>query len=232
MARLPHNRAGRAQQGAPSAPRPSISEVSPVSDVDQFEGIPIRIQGKSLRITQALRSHIQQKLSKLPRYLDQIQDAQVVLSVSRDRSQGRGQIAEMTVWCDGLVLRSQESSDDMYTSIDRAAEKLERQIEKFRSRMIEKRRRDEARRRLRRRESAAATAGEVGEARFAAGSQAAPRIARRKRFPMKPMSLEEAAIQMDLLGHSFFVFRRDPGEEINVLYRRQDGDLGLIEPEG
>lgn len=200
-------------------------------EADQSEGIPIRVQGKSLRVTQALRSHIYQKLSKLPRYLDQIQDAQVVLSVSRDRSKGRGQIAEMTVWCDGLVLRAQESSDDMYTSIDRAAEKLERQIEKFRSRMIEKRRRDEARRRLRRRESASAAVGAEGVMLPAGESQAAPRIVRRKRFTMKPMSLEEAAVQMDLLGHSFFVFRRDPGEEINVLYRRQDGDLGLIEPE-
>jgi putative sigma-54 modulation protein len=112
----------------------------------------------------------------------------------------------------------------MYASVDRAVEKLERQIEKYRSRMIEKRRLDLARQRRRQRSSAAA-------ALEATASPATPRIVRTKRFPMKPMTADEAAIQMELLGHAFFVFRNAATQELNVLYRRRDGQYGLIEPE-
>lgn len=191
----------------------------------QPDDIPIRVQGKNLAVTDALRGYVTEKLSKLPRYFDQIQDAQVVLSVARDRNQGRAQVVEMTVWCDGLVLRAEERSPDMYASIDVAAEKLARQIEKYRSRMIEKRRQDEARKRQRRAASA--------EAALRAGPDEppAPAIVRTKRFPMKPMTPEEAAMQLELLGHEFFVFRHAATQEINVLYRRRDGDYGLIEPE-
>lgn len=190
--------------------------------------IPIRVQGKNLQVTDALRTYVSEKLSKLPRYFDQVQDAQVVLSVARDRNRGRAQVVEMTVWCDGVVLRAEEASDDMYASIDLAAEKLERQIEKYRSRMIEKRRQDEARRRQRREESAEA-ALHASPSRESA--EPIPAIVRTKRFAMKPMTTEEAAVQMDLLGHEFFVFRQAATQEINVLYRRRDGNLGLIEPE-
>jgi putative sigma-54 modulation protein len=186
--------------------------------------IPIRVQGKHLTVTDALRAYVTGKLSKLPRYFDQVQDAQVVLSVARDRNRGRAQVAEMTVWCDGLVLRAEEASEDMYASIDLAAEKLERQIEKYRSRMIEKRRSDESRRRERR----ATTA----EAALRAGPEAAePTVVRTKRFTMKPMTVEDAVVQMDLLGHAFFVFRQAGSQQISVLYRRRDGNYGLIEPE-
>jgi putative sigma-54 modulation protein len=194
----------------------------------ELNEIPIRVQGKNLQVTDALRTYVSEKLSKLPRYFDQVQDAQVVLSVARDRHRGRAQVVEMTVWCDGVVLRAEEASDDMYASIDLAAEKLERQIEKYRSRMIEKRRQDEARRRQRREESAEAAlrASPAGEP-----AEPIPAIVRTKRFAMKPMTTEEAAVQMDLLGHAFFVFRQAATQEINVLYRRRDGNLGLIEPE-
>ncbi|MDR7420244.1 MAG: ribosome-associated translation inhibitor RaiA [Armatimonadota bacterium] len=188
--------------------------------------IPIRVQGKNLAVTEALRTYVTEKLSKLPRYFDQVQDAQVVLSVARDRNRGRAQTVEVTVWCDGLVLRAEEHSEDMYASIDLATEKLERQIAKYRSRMIEKRRQDESRKRQRREESA--------EIALRAGpdvDEAAPAIVRTKRFAMKPMTTEEAAVQLELLGHEFFVFRQAATQEINVLYRRRDGNYGLIEPE-
>jgi putative sigma-54 modulation protein len=199
-----------------------------VTEQKRTGDIAIRVQGKNLTVTEALRAYVSEKLSKLPRYFDQVQDAQVVLSVARDRNRGRAQTVEVTVWCDGLVLRAEERSEDMYASIDLAAEKLERQIAKYRSRMIEKRRSDESRKRQRREESAeiALRAG-PGEAEAAA----APMIVRTKRFAMKPMTTEEAAIQLDLLGHEFFVFRQAATQEINVLYRRRDGNYGLIEPE-
>ncbi len=190
--------------------------------------IPIRIQGKHIAVTEALRAYVQQKLARLPRYFDQVQDAQVVLSVTKDRSLGKAQVVEVTVWCDGLVLRAEEASADMYGSIDAVAEKLERQIEKYRSRMIEKRRMDESRRR-RRTEQSAEAALKAGPSESAAPDT--PRIVRTKRFAMKPMTTDEAVVQMELLGHEFFVFRQSGTQEVSVLYRRRDGDYGLIEPE-
>ncbi len=190
--------------------------------------IPIRIQGKHIAVTEALRAYVEQKLARLPRYFDQVQDAQVVLSVTKDRSLGKAQVVEVTVWCDGLVLRAEEASADMYSSIDAVAEKLERQIEKYRSRMIEKRRLDESRRR-RRTEQSAEAALRAGPSESAATDT--PRIVRTKRFVMKPMTTDEAIVQMELLGHEFFVFRQAGTQEVSVMYRRRDGDYGLIEPE-
>ncbi|MBM3469849.1 MAG: ribosome-associated translation inhibitor RaiA [Armatimonadetes bacterium] len=188
--------------------------------------MPVRVQGKHIAVTGALRAYAKQKLSKLPRYFDRIQDAQVVLSVTRDSARGRAQGVEVTVWCDGMVLRAEETSEDMYTSLDRAVDKLERQIEKYRSRIIEKRRLDESRRRRRAQQSAEA----VLQARGAA-APSQPQIVRVKRFAMKPMTPDEAVLQMELLGHVFFVFRHAGTQDINVLYKRRDGDYGLIEPE-
>lgn len=189
--------------------------------------IPVRVQGKHLEVTDALRQYAQQKVARLARYLDHIQEAQVLLSTTRDRVAGRTMGVEITVWRDGLVLRAEEFSDDMYASIDLAAEKLERQIEKYRSRMIEKRRLDVSRRRRRAEQAVeeALRAPEVTE-------ESAPEVVRVKRFPLKPMTVDEAILQMELLGHAFFVFRDATTERIRVLYRRRDGHFGLIEPEG
>lgn len=188
--------------------------------------MPVRVQGKHIAVTDALRAHAEQKLAKLPRYFDRVQDAQVVLSVARDSTLGRAQVVEVTVWCDGLVLRAEETSEDMYTSIDRAVDKLERQVRKYRSRIVEKRRVDESRRRRRAKQAAT-------EAVEAQGTEPPdePQIVRVKRFAMKPMTAVEAVLQMELLGHLFFVFRHAGTQEINVLYKRRDGDYGLIEPE-
>jgi putative sigma-54 modulation protein len=188
--------------------------------------MPVRVQGKHIAVTDALRAYAEQKLAKLPRYFDRVQDAQVVLSVARDSTRGRAQVVEVTVWCDGLVLRAEETSEDMYTSIDRAVDKLERQIEKYRSRIIEKRRLDESRRRRRAQQSAEAVLEAQGTE-----PPAQPQIVRVKRFAMKPMTPDEAVLQMELLGHLFFVFRHAGTQDINVLYKRRDGDYGLIEPD-
>lgn len=195
----------------------------------QAGDFPIRIQGKHIAITDALRDHVARKLSRLPRRFDQIRDAQVVFSVSRNRSLGRAQVVEVTVWGNGLVLRAEESSNDMYASIDGAVDKLDRQIRKYRSRIIEKRRLDESRRRRRTRRSA--------EAALRSGTPPTaliegPGIVRTKRFAMKPMTPDEAVMQIELLGHAFYVFRNAATQDVNVLYRRRDGEFGLIEPEG
>jgi putative sigma-54 modulation protein len=188
--------------------------------------MPVRVQGKHITVTDALRSYVTEKLAKIPRHYGQCRDAQVVFSTARDRSFGRSNVVEMTVRCEGFVLRSEEASDDMYASIDLAAAKLERQLAKYRSRLFEKRRHDESRRRQRQADTAAAALrGSPVPA------ERAPSIVRTKRFLMKPMTPEEASVQLDLLGHEFFVFQHAATQKINVVYRRRDGNYGLIEPE-
>jgi len=179
------------------------------------------VTGRHLDVTAALRQYAEEKLGKLARYFHQVQAAQVVLSVERRNAVGMAQVVEVTVWGDGIILRGEEASADMYASIDRVFEKLRKQIEKYRSRFIQKRRIDESRKRHRQVISA--------EAALRAGP-AEPAVVRIKRFPLRPMTVEDAVIQLELLGHSFFVFRNADGEEVNVLYRRTDGQYGLIVP--
>ena len=179
------------------------------------------IQGRHIEVGEALKRYAERKLSKLTRYFHRIHDAQAVLKVEKHRTGGRVQVVEVTMWGDGLVLRGEHRSGDMYASIDRVVEKLTKQIEKYRSRLIEKRRIDAGRTKRRRVAEA--------EAALRAGPAQAE-IIRIKRFAMKPMTAEEAIIQMDLLGHDFFVFRNAQTEQVNVLYRRKRGDYGLIEP--
>lgn len=195
----------------------------------QAGDFPIRIQGKHIALTDALREHVARKLSKLLRHFDQIRDAQIVFSVSRNRSLGRAQEVEVTIWGNGLVLRAEESSDDMYASVDGAVDKLDRQIRKYRARIIEKRRLDESRRRRRTRRTAEA-ALRSGAPQSMPSEEAG--IVRTKRFAMKPMTPDEAVMQIELLGHAFYVFRNAATQDVNVLYRRRDGEFGLIEPEG
>lgn len=186
------------------------------------EPMRIIVQGKHLDITRALKEYAEEKVGKMARYFDQVQEAQVVLSVERRESLGRAQVVEATVWGDGIVLRGEEASADMYASIDLVVEKLRKQIEKYRSKLIDKRRIDEPRKKNRMISTAeTALRAEPHESR----------LVRIKRFAMKPMTVEEAAMQMELLGHQFFVFRNSQTLEVNVVYRRTDGHYGLIEPE-
>ncbi|MDR7426811.1 MAG: ribosome-associated translation inhibitor RaiA [Armatimonadota bacterium] len=183
------------------------------------------IQGRRLEVGDALRRYAERKVRKLSRHLRHLRQAQVVLEAERQRSAGRTQVAEVTVWGDGLVLRGTHRSGDMFTSIDGVVEKLEKQIEKRRSRLIEKRR--IAATRDKRRQVAGA------EAALRAGPPPSlpPQIVRLKRFPMKPMTAEDAIMEMERLGHAFFVYRDAQTEKIHVLYRRRQGDYGLIEPD-
>lgn len=190
----------------------------------------IIVQGRRTTVSPALRAYVEEKLGKLQRYLDQIQEAQVVLSVGKDRQVGRAHLAEVTVWGDGVVLRGAHSSEDMHVSVDAVVEKLEKQIGKYRSRLIEKRRIDASRTRRRRDVQAAVALRKVEQATVE--MPGLPKeIVRTKRFAMKPMTAEDALMQMELLGHDFFVFRNTQTQEVNVLYRRKSGDYGLIEPE-
>jgi putative sigma-54 modulation protein len=137
----------------------------------------------------------------------------VVLSVEKHR-----QIAEVTLRVRDLTVRAEESTDDLYSSIDLVAEKLERQILRYKERIVAHMDRPGHR--------------EERQVVPSVSTLEAPRVVKTKRFAVKPAQVEEAVLQMDLLGHNFYVFRNARTDEVNVVYRRRDGHYGLIEPEG
>jgi len=179
--------------------------------------VQIAITGRNLEITEALRRYAEEKVARLQRFVDQITSVHVILMIEKYR-----QIAEITLRIRDLTIRGEESSDDLYCAIDLVADKIERQILRYKEKIVEHVGRGPGRSRGR---------GEIPQGEAEPFSRDGPRIVKTKRFAMKPLSPDEAALQMNLLGHNFFVFRNARTEEVNVLYRRQDGDYGLIEPE-
>jgi len=178
----------------------------------------ITLTARNLEMTDALRRYAEEKVVRLQRFVDRITSAHVVLSIQKHR-----QIAEVTLHVRDLTIRGEESSHDLYCAIDLVADKLERQILRYKEKVVAHVGR------------AAGRSHSGGGASFADAEHLpdeGPRIVRTKRFAMKPLSPEEASVHMELLGHSFFVFRNARTQEVNVVYRRQDGEYGLIEPEG
>ncbi len=176
----------------------------------------ITVTARNLEMTDALRRYAEEKVVRLQRFVDRITSAHVVLSIEKHR-----QIAEVTLHVRDLTIRGEESSHDLYCAIDLVADKIERQILRYKERIVAHVGRASARSRHR------DTPLSLEVERL---PEDGPQIVRMKRFAMKPLSPEEASIHMELLGHSFFVFRNARTQEVNVLYRRQDGDYGLIEP--
>ncbi len=177
----------------------------------------INVRGKNIEATPALVDYAQKKLGKLDKHFDQATDVQVVLSVIREEH-----IVEVTLNLNGLILRGEESTGDMYASIDMVVDKLERQVKKYKTRM------NKSLRHRGMRTISEKHAAKEAEERLEDDS---PQVVRTKRFTLKPMSVEEAILQMDLLGHSFFVFTHDETDGVSVVYKRKDGNYGLIEPE-
>ncbi len=174
----------------------------------------IKLSGRNVDITEALRNQVYKKVGKLERYFNPDTEAQVTMTVENYRH-----IVEVTIPFNGIVIRAEEETDDMYASIDKVLDKLERQIHKHRTRLGK-----------RFREGAFKNDSPIFSEHIETEDYE-PRVVRTKRFALKPMMIDEAILQMDLLGHSFFVFRNAETDEINVLYKRKDGNYGLIEPE-
>ncbi|MGH7410202.1 MAG: ribosome hibernation-promoting factor, HPF/YfiA family [Candidatus Methylomirabilis sp.] len=172
--------------------------------------------GRNLEITEALRRYAEEKVVRLQKFVDQITSAHVILSIEKHR-----QIAEVTLRVRELTIRGEESSDDLYCAIDLVVDKIERQIVRYKEKIVGHSGRGLGRSQPR---------GETSSAEAELFSEDGPRIVKTKRFAVKPLSPDEAVVQMNLLGHNFFVFRNARTEEVNVLYRRQDGNYGLIEP--
>lgn len=176
----------------------------------------ITFKGKHIEVTDAIRNYIEKRLNKIERHFDHILEVIVTLSVEKNR-----QIVEATLQASRALIRAEEETDDMYTSIDKVADKLERQIQKYKEKYFQKP------------HSGSERKGLVNEGVYVEDSEPdrIAKIVKTKRFAIKPMSVEEAAMQMDLLGHNFFVFANDNTNKVNVLYKRKDGNFGLIEPE-
>lgn len=177
------------------------------------------IQGKNVEVTDRLREYVEKKVGKLDRYLPTIDEARMELSTERTRSAGDRQVAQLTVRSKGTILRAEEKTSDIFTSIDTVLDKMYRQIARYKGKRYGRGR--------------AAAQGEAlpMEVEMEEEEETPRRIVRTKRFRLVPMNEEEAIEQMELLGHDFFVFFNASIGEINVLYRRKDGDYGLIQPE-
>ena len=172
----------------------------------------ITITGRNIDITDGLRSAVEDKLSKLEKYFTPDTDVFVTLSVEKER-----QKIEVTIPVKGNIIRSEQVSNDMYVSIDLVEEVIERQLKKYKNKLVSKQ------------QNAASFRKEFIEKEVSTDDEI--HIIRTKRFGMKPMYPEDACVQMELLGHNFFVFRNAETEEVNVVYKRKGNTYGLIEPE-
>lgn len=171
------------------------------------------ISGRNIEVTAGLKAAVEQKLGKLEKYFTPETDIIVTLSVEKER-----QKIEVTIPVKGNIIRSEQESSDMYVSIDLVEEIIERQLRKYKTKLIAKHQGGHDFRQEFIDEDNVLDPEEI-------------QIVRTKRFGIKPMFPEDACIQMELLGHSFYVFSNAETDEVNVVYRRKNGTYGLIEPE-
>ncbi len=179
----------------------------------------IIVKGKNLEVTDALRKYAVEKVGRVEKYLDRIIKTEIELSVEKNPKIQDKQVVEVTIFSSGPVIRAKESAADMYQAIDLVCGKLERQARKVKKKLID--RSHHARNPFK-----AAPGSPLEE------EEREPRIVKTKSFLLKPMTPEEACLQMELVGHDFFVFINSETEDTNVVYRRKDGNYGLIEPGG
>ncbi len=175
----------------------------------------VTVIAKNIQLTNALKEVVEKKISKLSKYFSKEVEAKATLSVQKNR-----QIIEVVIPFNGVILRGEEATDDMYRSLDLVEEKLERQIRKQKTKLERRYSGDSLR---------FSAIENVDDSNFEDEEEA--QIVKTKRFAIKPMNEDEAVLQMELLGHSFFVFSNAETGDVNVVYKRKDGNYGLIEPE-
>ena len=175
----------------------------------------VSVIGKNMTATPALKEMVEKKISKVEKFFGPEVDAKATLSVQKNK-----QKIEVTIPFNGVILRSEEASDDMYKSIDLVVSKLERQIRKQRTKLSRKN--HESLRFAQLDEVAVGASNDIEEN---------GKIVKVKKFGVKPMSVEEAVLQMELIGHNFFLFQDSEDNKVNVIYKRKDGDYGLLEPD-
>ena len=170
------------------------------------------ISGKNIDVTEGLRTAVQDKIGKLEKYFTPDTEVHVTLSVEKDR-----QKIEVTIPVKGNIIRSEQVSNDMYVSIDLVEEIIERQLKKYKNKIVDKK------------QAAGFFQQEYLDKEYMEEEEV--RIIRSKKFDIKPMYPEDACVQMELLGHNFFVFCNAETDQVNVVYKRKGNTYGLIEPE-
>ncbi len=172
----------------------------------------INITGKNIEMTEGLKAAVEEKIGKLDKYFAPDTIAKVTLSVEKER-----QKIEVTIPVKGNIIRSEQVSDDMYVSIDLVQEVIERQLKKYKNKIIDKQ------------QNAVSFSKAFVEKDYDDDEEI--KIVRTKRFDIKPMYPEDACVQMELLGHDFYVFCNAETDQVNVVYKRKGHTYGLIEPE-
>jgi putative sigma-54 modulation protein len=185
--------------------------------------VNLTVRGRNVVLTEAITGYAEEKIGRLGKYLADGSRCEIEIWNEKNPSIADNQVAEATIFTKGPVIRAREASPDMHASIDLLFEKLERQVKKYRGRLVDR--------------SQGAHKETFVTQGFTAPEEAetfeeespAPRIVKTKQFSIKPMSPEEAALQLELIGHDFYVFTNSETQEMAVVYRRRDGNYGLIE---
>jgi putative sigma-54 modulation protein len=177
----------------------------------------IQIKSRNVEVTEQLRIQIEKKVSKLERFLPTIDEARVELTVQKTKSAGDRHVVQLTLRANGAILRAEERTSDIYTSLDTALEKITRQIEHYKGRHY--------------RSHGRGSSELISDESTPVEPETRDLVVRTKAFQTRPMTLEEAIEQMELLGHDFFVFFDASTKAFSVVYRRQDGGYGLLQPE-
>ena len=183
----------------------------------------MQITGKNIDVLPTVRDYITRKLGKINRYLPNILFFEVVAAEEQTRSPDQRFIVQVTIDNNGTLIRGEERGQDFFTATDKVAEVINRQVQHYKKKLPYSKKRTTPSIRISPAETAVVEEEEAAEA--------LPRVVKTKRFDVKPMSLEEAVDQMELLGHDFFLFFNPDNNRVNLLYRRKDGNYGLIEPE-
>lgn len=186
------------------------------------------VHGRNVEVTDWIREYVTKKVGRLERYLNQVSDARIELTQNATRAAGDRFTAQLTIWSNGHILRAEESTADILVSVDATVEKMSQQIRRFKGRRYQNRRRQSAA--MNAEVELAATM--VAEADEEEEGEEVPvaKIVRRKEFVLQPLDEEEAVAQMELLGHDFYVYFDVEAKAVNVVYRRRDGQYGLLQP--
>ncbi|HRJ43728.1 MAG TPA: ribosome-associated translation inhibitor RaiA [Caldilineaceae bacterium] len=187
----------------------------------------LNIHGRNIEVTDWIHQYVEKKVGRLERYLPQVKEAKAELVYTETRAAADRYTAQLTIWTNGQILRAEESTDDIFASIDAIVDKMSRQIERYKGRRFKNKRRIAAAGAAEA-DLAATTLPEEAEVE---AEEASGHVVRTKRFLVQPMTLEDAVEQMELLGHDFFIYFSVGANAMNVLYRRKDGNYGLLQPE-
>jgi putative sigma-54 modulation protein len=179
----------------------------------------LQVKGRNVEVSESIRRYAEEKLGKLERQLADPTQVELELAVEHNPSIAANHVAEATIWTKGPTLRARESATSYEASIDQIVEKLERQVKRYREK---RRRRDTGRR---------ANGQFPDQAPEFTAEQLERMIVKSKQFDLQALSPDEATLQLELVGHDFFVFRNEATGKTNVVYRRRDGAYGLIEPQ-